>query len=465
MLSTCMIGGMMPLPVSARESVSGNTVGTESTEQVQENGEAGAGGRNKENKQPGTEEQSSETEKQLGTEEQSSETGEQPGTEEAPSEDEKSSETDHETGSETESETVTDTETEGTAISAVQALIDALPDADSITEDSAEEVTAQLDAIDEAKVELTDEELSQLDLTRYDAAIEKVMALMGMEGAEKPMTAATVATPKYFNWNEDKKLDVSTVSTEEINPQVYTMDTKDAVYTITGKNSNHTALRFVISEDCTVILDNTKFTAGLSYQDGKDISDINNVYNGWYLPAHGVFEVAERKKVTFQLKGTNKIEGKSYKFSGEEKFLGILLNANATVEFTGSGTLRTGANTIGQRIHKSYIWQGQSSNVIMTSGTVYCRGFANCALRADNTWTYTPAEAIRFQYNGGWFYNYQDESHESWSDYYTRKRAVGTVYRVGIPVELHSSGWIKAGSDGTWGAWSDAYGMGTLYAW
>ena len=468
MLSTCMIGGMMPLPVSAQESVSGNTVGTE---QVQENGEAGTGGRNKENKQPRTEEQSSETEKQTGTEEQSSETGEQPGTEEAPSEDEKSSETDNETGSETESETVTDTEsetvtdteTEDTAISAIQALIDALPDADSITEDSVEEVTAQLDAIDEAKAELTDEEMSQLDLTRYDAAIARVMALMGMEGAEQPMLAANVATPNYYSWNADKTLDVSKVPAEEINPQVYTMDTKDAVYKITGKNSNRTALRFVISEDCTVILDNTVFTAGLSYQDGKDISDINNVYNGRYLPAHGVFEVAEGKKVTFQIEGTNRIEGKSYQYSGEEKFLGILLNANATVEFTGSGALQM-ANTIGQRILPNYIWNGVSSNVIMTSGTVYCRGFANSAMKADNSTVYTPAEAIKFQYNGGWFYNNYDEK-ESWHNYYTRNRAVGTVYRVGIPVEQDSSGWIKVGSDGTWSAWSDAYGKGTLYAW
>ena len=380
LLSTCMIGGMMPITTSAQESVSGNTV-----------------------------------------------------------------------------------QTEDTAISAIQALIDALPDADSITEDSIEEVTAQLDAIDEAKAELTDEEMAQLDLTRYDAAVAKVMALMGMEGAEKPMTAATVAKPQYFSWDAGQTLDVSKVSAEEINPQVYTMDTKDAVYTITGKNSNRTALRFVISEDCTVILDNTVFTAGLSYQDGTDISDINNVYNGRYLPAHGVFEVAEGKKVTFQLKGTNRIEGKSYQFTGEEKFLGILLNANATVEFTGSGALQM-ANTIGQRILPNYIWNGASSNVIMTSGTVYCRGFANSAMKADNSTVYTPAEAIKFQYNGGWFYNNYDEK-ESWHNYYTRNRAVGTVYRVGIPVEQDSSGWIKVGSDGTWSAWSDAYGKGTLYAW
>ena len=380
LLSTCMIGGMMPITTSAQESVSGNTV-----------------------------------------------------------------------------------QTEDTAISAIQALIDALPDADSITEDNAEEITAQLDAIDEAKAELTDEEMAQLDLTRYDAAVAKVMALMGMEGAEQPMLAANVATPNYYSWNADKTLDVSKVPAEEINPQVYTMDTKDAVYKITGKNSNRTALRFVISEDCTVILDNTVFTAGLSYQDGKDISDINNVYNGRYLPAHGVFEVAEGKKVTFQIEGTNRIEGKSYQYSGEEKFLGILLNANATVEFTGSGALQM-ANTIGQRILPNYIWNGASSNVIMTSGTVYCRGFANSAMKADNSTVYTPAEAIKFQYNGGWFYNNYDEK-ESWHNYYTRNRAVGTVYRVGIPVEQDSSGWIKVGSDGTWSAWSDAYAMGALYAW
>ena len=107
LLSTCMIGGMMPITTSAQEPVSGNTV-----------------------------------------------------------------------------------QTEDTAISAIQALIDELPDADSITEDSAEEVTAQLDAIDEAKAELTDEELAQLDLTRYDAAAAKMMALMGMEGAGEATFAA-----------------------------------------------------------------------------------------------------------------------------------------------------------------------------------------------------------------------------------------------------------------------------------
>ena len=63
----------------------------------------------------------------------------------------------------------------------VQAMIDGLPNAEEITEDNAEEVKAQLDAIDEAKAEHTAEELAQLDQTRYDAASDKVMVLMGMK--------------------------------------------------------------------------------------------------------------------------------------------------------------------------------------------------------------------------------------------------------------------------------------------
>ena len=55
---------------------------------------------------------------------------------------------------------------------------------------SAEEVIAQLDVIDEAKAELSDEELAQLDLTRYDATVAKMMALMGMDGAGEAMLVA-----------------------------------------------------------------------------------------------------------------------------------------------------------------------------------------------------------------------------------------------------------------------------------
>ena len=193
MLSTCMIGGMMPLPASAEETVSENIVQTECIENTE----------NLEN---------------------------------APSEDEKSSETVHETGSETESETVTDAETEGTAISAIQALIDALPDADSITEDNVENVTSQLDTIDEAKAELSDADMLQLDLTRYDAAINKVMVLMGMK--EENDSEIAVQANDSAGKTEQQSTDEAIV----YQPAVETTDkydidddsTKDTVYEISN---------------------------------------------------------------------------------------------------------------------------------------------------------------------------------------------------------------------------------------
>ena len=49
----------------------------------------------------------------------------------------------------------------------VQDLIDALPDTTTINEDNVEEIEAQLEAIDNAKAELSDEELDSVDFTRY----------------------------------------------------------------------------------------------------------------------------------------------------------------------------------------------------------------------------------------------------------------------------------------------------------
>ena len=49
----------------------------------------------------------------------------------------------------------------------VQDLIDALPDTTTINEDNAEEIEAQLEAIDNLKTELSDEELDSVDFTRY----------------------------------------------------------------------------------------------------------------------------------------------------------------------------------------------------------------------------------------------------------------------------------------------------------
>ena len=60
----------------------------------------------------------------------------------------------------------------------VQDLIDALPDTTTIIEDNVEEIEAQLEAIDNLKTELSDEELDSIDFTRYvevATVLEKIL--------------------------------------------------------------------------------------------------------------------------------------------------------------------------------------------------------------------------------------------------------------------------------------------------
>ena len=72
----------------------------------------------------------------------------------------------------------------------VQALIYTLPEAETIGADNAADVEVQLEAIDKAKVQLSDEDFAVLDFTRYDAAAAALMALSGEPGAAfTPQTA------------------------------------------------------------------------------------------------------------------------------------------------------------------------------------------------------------------------------------------------------------------------------------
>ena len=75
----------------------------------------------------------------------------------------------------------------------VQAMINGLPNAEEITEDNAEEVKAQLEAIDEAKAQLSDEEIDELDMTRYAEAAAALGALAA------PMLLANDSPDEQFS--------------------------------------------------------------------------------------------------------------------------------------------------------------------------------------------------------------------------------------------------------------------------
>ena len=75
----------------------------------------------------------------------------------------------------------------------VQAMINALPSAEAITEENAEEVKAQLDAIDEAKEKRSYEEIDELDMTRYAEAAAALGALAA------PMLLANDSPDEQFS--------------------------------------------------------------------------------------------------------------------------------------------------------------------------------------------------------------------------------------------------------------------------
>ena len=87
--------------------------------------------------------------------------------------------------------------TELSAADQVQAMIDGLPNAEEITEDNAEEVKAQLEAIDEAKEKLSDEEIDELDMTRYAEAAAALGALAA------PMLLANDSPDEQFSLAPD----------------------------------------------------------------------------------------------------------------------------------------------------------------------------------------------------------------------------------------------------------------------
>ena len=82
---------------------------------------------------------------------------------------------------------------EAVTVASVQAMIDALPGADEITDDNAEEVEEQLEAIDEAKAQLSDEETDELDMTRYAEAAAALGALAA------PMLLANDSPDEQFS--------------------------------------------------------------------------------------------------------------------------------------------------------------------------------------------------------------------------------------------------------------------------
>lgn len=133
-------------------------------------------------------------------------------------------------------------EAETVTVESVQAMIDALPDAEEISTNNAEEVAEQLEAIDRAKTKLSDEEIDTLDFSKYMKAAaalgELSIPMLTANGTGEVSTAADL-TAALANSSISKitligNIDIS--STLMVNRTV-TLDLKGCVLNMTGSGS------------------------------------------------------------------------------------------------------------------------------------------------------------------------------------------------------------------------------------
>ena len=117
------------------------------------------------------------------------------------------------------------------AVRAAQALIDALPD--EVTADNAEEIEAQLIALDEALAALTEEQYAQLDMTRYEAlcaALAAQVSLTAERGGEHADHPICGAAHKDINGHTGACADVTWTAWDGVSDITYDANNTAYVY-------------------------------------------------------------------------------------------------------------------------------------------------------------------------------------------------------------------------------------------
>ncbi len=213
----------------------------------------------------------------------------------------------------------------------VQDLIDALPDGSEITAENAADVEKQLAEIDEAKAELTDEELDELDTARYEAAVSALLVLEDMKGANVPELLAT-------------NYDVSTGNV---------VISADGDYTITGTTTSNT-ITVESGVNATITLNNVNIDVSSNYETAA-------------------FGIADNStgNVTITLEGTNTLKSGG-SCAGLQKNGG-----SGTLTIIGTGSLTATGGNFGAGIGGGD--RGSGTGITISGGEVTAKGGASGA--------------------------------------------------------------------------------------
>lgn len=237
----------------------------------------------------------------------------------------------------------------------VQALIDALPGADSITADNASEVGARLDEIDAAKLPLADSELDALDFAKYDATIAALSALAGQPGAAQPVLLAAAADVPYLNAD-------GTAAACPSAEGVADSDTAWAGGWYVASGSVQITDRVTVSGDVHLILEDG---CTLTVSGGIDVSEGNSltIYAQSTGAGMGALIVQDVEQTNAGIGGSNQKNGGSITING------------GTVSVTGS----TAATSDGCGAGIGGGWKGAGGVITINGGTVTANGGGDAA--------------------------------------------------------------------------------------
>ncbi len=238
---------------------------------------------------------------------------------------------------------------EQTAVERVQALIDALPDPEGITLDNAEDVAAQLAAIDEASEALTGEEQAALDFARYEAVMLALAALMD----DAPALLATASNIKYLDC--------------DANGQNWTTTTCSSATVVESSTTTWGAAGqttwYVVNSDVT-------FSSRITVNGTVHLI----LADGYTLNAKsGAINVSSGKSLTIYAQSTGANMGQ-LSTTGRNDQAGIgsgFLEASGTITING-GNITANGGSGGAGIGSGY--KGEGGTITINGGTVVATG-------------------------------------------------------------------------------------------
>ena len=258
------------------------------------------------------------------------------------------------------------------AVTALQALIDALPDAENVAEDGADEIVDALDAVDAAKAALTDEQRAQVDFARYDALCEALAALAGEAGAAVPMATETRNTYKG---------QLSLVSLGTTSGDGWSWDSESLTLTLTDIDITHnkswTGALYLPSGDVTIVLvgentiSNTAASgAGIAY--GLDAPSVTFQGDG---------SLTVNAATGIQVKDITVTDNSTVNVTAEKAIVPI----NSDISTVDSSTVVSGSGSLSVVSTNDYSFTNSTSVTVSGGGTLFAASRTKSILHPLNS--------------------------------------------------------------------------------